>query len=104
FLNPNARILDRTSIYNAGDFALMLTEPGRAEAVFSYLRRNIFYNDEMSLTDQNTATRQFGLYGTAETLAATFQGFSGTSLQPMHGAAITIAGVNVTLIHDKPFP
>lgn len=104
FLNPNARILDRASIYNAGDSALMLTEPGRAEAVYNYLRRNIFYNDEMSLTDQTATTRQFVLIGTAAILAATMQSLSIADLQPFYGADVSIAGVNATLIHDKSFP
>ena len=59
FTNANARILDRATVVNRGETALLLTEPGRADALSRYLQRNIFFNDDARLSDLTPTTRQF---------------------------------------------
>ena len=99
FTNANARILDRATIFNRGERALALTEPGRGEALRHYLQRNIFFNDDAQLHDLAGATRQFVLHGAAAD--AVGQHFA-PALAPMHGDDVTIAGAAVFVARDKP--
>jgi folate-binding protein YgfZ len=62
FTNANARILDRVTVYNAEDRALVLGEPGRGTALLNYLQRNIFFNDDARVSDLSVTTRQFDLH------------------------------------------
>jgi aminomethyltransferase len=99
FTNAIARILDRATIYNRGETALVLTEPGRGEGLRRYLQRNIFFNDEARLNDLAPSTRQFVLHGAqADEIGARFA----PELAPLHAADVQIAGVNVTVLRDKP--
>lgn len=63
FTNPNARILDRVTVYNFEDRAIVLGEPGRGTPLMQYLQRNIFFNDDARLTDLALTTRAFDLHG-----------------------------------------
>jgi tRNA-modifying protein YgfZ len=64
FINPNARILDRVTVYNLEDCALVLGEPGRGTALMQYLQRNIFFNDDARVSDLSATTRAFDLHTT----------------------------------------
>lgn len=99
FTNANARILDRATVVHRGETALLLTEPGRAEALGRYLQRNIFFNDEAKLTDITTSTRQFVLHGAqADAVGSQFA----PELPPMTSAEVNIAGIPVLILRDKP--
>ncbi len=63
FTNPNGRIIDRVTVYHRGDRVLLLTEPGRGAAVQQYLQRNIFFNDDLHITDLQPTTVAFALHG-----------------------------------------
>ncbi len=63
FTSPIGRILDRVAVYNQGDTAFMTTEPGRTNAVRTYLQKQIFFNDEFKLEDLASRTRLFTLHG-----------------------------------------
>ncbi len=65
FTNPTGRILDRITLYSRGNNALALTEPGRGQAVQQYIQRQIFFNDDLQLTDLAPHTRLFALHGPA---------------------------------------
>ncbi len=62
FTNPNARILDRVTVYNFEDRAIVLGEPGRGTPLMQYLQRNIFFNDDARLTDLTLTTRAFDFH------------------------------------------
>lgn len=97
FTNPNGRIIDRVTVYHRGETALMLTEPGRGEAVRSYLQRNIFFSDDMRITDLQPTTAQFTLHGTkADVVIDSLGGVMRDS------ANIEIAGVRVFVGRDVP--
>ena len=99
FTNANARILDRATVYKRGESALLLTEPGRGDALRRYLQRNIFFNDEVHLRDLAPATRQYVLHGPdADAVGARFA----PELPPLHSSATEIAGASVTILRDKP--
>ncbi len=99
FTNPNARILDRALVFNRGDQALVITEPGRGEALRRYLQRNIFFNDDAQLRDLNGSTRQFVLHGAnATALAEQFA----PGLLALHSTDVQIAGATVVVLRDMP--
>ncbi|MEP7291992.1 MAG: glycine cleavage system protein T [Chloroflexota bacterium] len=98
FTNANARILDRATVYHRGERALILTEPGRGDALMRYLQRNIFFNDDAQVHDQAQATRQLVLHGVkADAVGWRFA----PELAAMHGANVTIAGAQVWIGRDK---
>jgi aminomethyltransferase len=63
FTNPVGRILDRAIVYNQGETALLLAEPGRGAPLYQYLTRQIFFNDEAQIVDLTPATALFALHG-----------------------------------------
>lgn len=75
FTNATGRILDRAVVYDRGEDALILTEPGRGTGLLNYLQRQVFFNDDAIFTDLTPVTVQFSLHGPAaaaimETIAA----------------------------------
>ncbi|MBK8026381.1 MAG: folate-binding protein YgfZ [Chloroflexi bacterium] len=100
FTNPNARIIDRVTLCNLGETALMLTEPGRGDAVAGHLRRNIFFNDDLRVSDARPGTRQFVLIGPQAAAVATKLGLN---LEPLHGVETDLKGTAATVLRDKPF-
>ncbi len=99
FTNPNARILDRATVYHRGESALAIAEPGRGEALRLYLQRNIFFNDKARIEDVTTATRLFALHGrTVDNIIAHL--FGGDV--PAHGAETNVANAQVFIARRKP--
>jgi aminomethyltransferase len=74
FTNAHARILDRAVIYAwRDDSALLLTGPGRGPALADYLKRNIFFNDQVAVADLAAEFHHFALHGPqAQTVIAVF--------------------------------
>jgi folate-binding protein YgfZ len=102
FLTPQGRILERVFVYNRGDDLILISEPGRSAALESLLRRNIFYQDHVSIESLNETTGHFALHGPQ---ADAFM----ESLQPgladapdLHGQTIMIDGLSVLAIRRKP--
>ncbi|MBW4439462.1 MAG: hypothetical protein KME04_20160 [Pleurocapsa minor GSE-CHR-MK-17-07R] len=63
FTSPIGRVIDRVTVFHLGDEALVLTEPGRGEAVRGYIGRNTFFNDEVRMTDLSATHNAFMLAG-----------------------------------------
>jgi tRNA-modifying protein YgfZ len=100
FTNPNARVLDRVTVYSRDDTALLITEPGRGEAVRQYLQRNIFFNDDVRLSDITATTRQFNLHGAQADAAIAAVGVP--ALPTMQGVEFAIGGVTAFIARNKP--
>lgn len=102
FINPVGRILDRVTLVNRAGDALLLTEPGRGDAVRAYLQRNIFFNDQVQLAGLTPATRHFVLIGPAadRVMAALDPGLS--ALQGAQGALVEAAGHSIFVVRVKP--
>lgn len=99
FTNATARILDRALFIDRGERVLVITEPGRGEALQRYIQRNIFFNDEAHIHNLAGTMRQFVLHGpNADAVAQQFA----PELAPMHGESVQISGVEVFIIRDKP--
>jgi aminomethyltransferase len=116
FTTPIARIVDRTIVYVRPDDVLMLTSRGNAARVLQWLRKYIFFNDDVQIKDVTDETVMMSLYGVEANRA--IQRISGedVSTLPLHhwrdvhmgGTDIVIAradpsaGGGFHLIFDKP--
>ena len=63
--NATGRIIDRIIVYQCEDQILVLGEPGRDPALSNYLQRNIFYGDDVQLSNLTASTRALDLHGPA---------------------------------------
>lgn len=102
FTSPIGRILERAVIVHRGDDALLLTEPGRGEAMRGMLQRNIFFNDEMGIADLSEETRQFALHGAhADALVGAL--LHGETLPSVIGGIeAQIDDIPIFIVHHKP--
>jgi tRNA-modifying protein YgfZ len=95
------RIIDRLMVYERGEKALITTEPGRGEAVKTYLQRQIFFNDDIQIRDLMPNTQQFALHGpAANQMVNTFV----NEPQPQTGLmsyTVIIGGYSVILAQRK---
>ncbi|MEM6284123.1 MAG: hypothetical protein AAF787_18160, partial [Chloroflexota bacterium] len=102
FTTATARILDRIEVYNRGDHALVLTEPGRGLAVKNYLQRQIFFNDDAQVKDITGESAQFGLHGAQADAVANAFGVATADMDALQAAEVTIAEKRVYIIRRKP--
>jgi len=61
--SPAARILDVLQLFEDGETIGIVTLPGRTESTHTYLRRRIFFNDNVTLTNASAETYIFDLEG-----------------------------------------
>ncbi len=96
------RIIDRVIVYADEEFAFVLTGEGHAEALARYFRRNIFFNDDVRVTDLSAEAAIIGIHGprAAERLGEIALDVSGLPLhhwQPADsGHQIVSFGVPIT--------
>lgn len=64
---PIGRIIDVLHVIRVGDAIWVLTSPGQGPAVYSHLKKNIFFNDQITLAPAAKSYHQIALYGTAAT-------------------------------------
>jgi folate-binding protein YgfZ len=104
FTSSTARILDRAVVYNIPQDSLMLlTGPGRGEALAGYLQRNIFFRDDVQIEDLRPQTRQFALHGRHADAVMTALVPEAAALAPLHSSAAVIAGTEVWIARRKPY-
>jgi folate-binding protein YgfZ len=102
FTNPNGRILDRIMVYNRGENALFMTEPGRNIPLLQYLQRQVFFNDDATFVDLTPVTRQFVLHGPeADAVIERFTD-SDLSVEGYLGIDAIIEDVPVYMVRRKP--
>jgi folate-binding protein YgfZ len=64
FLTPIGRLIDRTLIYVRENDLLMLTSRGTASRVMTWLRKYIFFNDDVQIKDVTASDGMLSLFGT----------------------------------------
>ena len=76
------RMIDRVIVYADDEFAFVLTGEGHADALARYFRRNIFFNDDVRVTDLSAEAAIIGIHGpsAAERLNEIHLDVSGLSL------------------------
>lgn len=90
FTNANARIIDRVLVYNQPDYLLMITEPGRADAVTAFLQRQIFFNDKVTIENITGQTFQLALHGAQADAVMDALSPGIAELPPLHGELIVL--------------
>jgi aminomethyltransferase len=102
FTNPNGRVIERAMIYNRGETALAISEPGHVDALRAYLSRNIFFNDELRVVDTTPLTHKFALHGpNADAVIARWQPEL-TDLPALGCRDLTVDGATIFVGRRKP--
>ena len=63
FTNANARILFRAVCFQRPEGLLLVSEASQGNALAGFLRRNIFFGDQVAVNDISAITAQFTLHG-----------------------------------------
>lgn len=101
FTNANGRILFRAICYNLPQGLLLVSEAGQGATLHDYLRRNVFFGDNVTLQDLSAETAQFALHGArTDTFANSLSGHV-AEVAPRHGLTTEIAGLSVTMARRK---
>jgi folate-binding protein YgfZ len=102
FTNPNARIIERAEVYHLGEQLLVLYNPSRRDSFREYLQRNIFFSDDVNISDIQPSTHQFALHG-QEADAIVAQIAPEVAPSPLYGVISThVDEKPITLIKRKP--
>lgn len=102
FTNPNARILDRMTVYQRDDDVLVLGEPGRGPALGSYLQRNIFFGDDVQVHSLAESLHHFDLHGPQAAAMMAAAAPLAAGLSGLQVCDTEIAGHPVTIARRKP--
>lgn len=105
FTNANGRIIDRAVVYNwHDDRLLLLNAPGRGAFLHNFLKRQIFFNDQVTINDLSQTHHTFTLHGiTANTVIQTLANTELDTTEGLHGFHTTIADSSVFMGQLKPF-
>lgn len=63
FINANARILFRAVCFSLQRGLLLVSEPSQGDALANYLRRSIFFGDQVTVKDISAETAHFAMHG-----------------------------------------
>lgn len=77
---PIGRIIDVLDVYCLEDRLLLATSPGRGEAIYAYLRKNIFFNDRVKVENVTTSLGALTIYGPRAAAALATLGLPGADL------------------------
>lgn len=103
FTDAAARILDRATVYHLGEQALLLGEPGRGAPLAAYLGRNIFFTDDVRLTNLADSHCLLDVHGpqAAALLPALWPG-APPAPGELRAAAVTVGAVPAIIASRKP--
>ena len=103
FTTPIARIIDRTMIYAREADLLMLTSRGNQGRVYQWLRKYIFFNDEVQIKDVTDETAMLSVYGkTADQVMQQVSGADVSALPLHHWRTVRIAEIDVMIARADP--
>lgn len=99
---PIGRMIDLLTVHALEDALLLVTSPDQGPAVFSHLRRNIFFNDQVTLDAAGRTYDQLALYGPqAASILAVLNG-SSVELALHRTQRISVAGCDLLAARCKP--
>src|SRR5215213_4340485 len=78
---PIGRIIDLLTVHVLEDALLIVSSPGQGGVVWAHLKKNIFFNDQVSLEAAGRSYGQLALYGPAA--AALLEQLSGAALNEL---------------------
>ncbi|MBC8164034.1 MAG: aminomethyl transferase family protein [Roseiflexaceae bacterium] len=100
---PIGRIIDVLTVYVQAEQITIVSGPGQGGPVFSHLRKNIFFNDKVTLEPLGRSHAQFALYGPhAPALLARVFGVDFAGLVLHATVAGTLAGFVVLVARTLP--
>lgn len=101
FLTPQGRILERAFVYNHTDELVLISEPGRGAALEAFLRRNIFFQDRVTIESFTEVTSHLALHGPQadEVMERLHPHISDAPV--LFGRSILIDGISVLAIRRK---
>jgi len=100
---PIGRIIDVLTVHTLEDALLIVTSPGQGGPVWAHLKKNIFFNDQVSLEAAGRSHGQLALYGAGA--AALLEQVSGavlSELLPQHTTTIDLADAQVLVARREP--
>src|SRR3954447_4460336 len=100
---PIGRIIDVLTVHALEEALLIVSSPGQGGLVWAHLKKNIFFNDQVSLEAAGRSHSQLALYGPAA--AALLEQVSGAALselRPQHTATIELAGAQMLAARRQP--
>ncbi|MEO7911698.1 MAG: glycine cleavage T C-terminal barrel domain-containing protein [Roseiflexaceae bacterium] len=100
---PIGRIIDLLVVHVLEDALLIASSPGQGGPVWAHLKKNIFFNDQVSLEAAGRSHGQLALYGAgAAALLEHVSGAALSELRTQHTAMIELAGVQVLTARREP--
>ncbi len=100
---PIGRIIDVLTVHALEDALLIVSSPGQGGPVWAHLKKNIFFNDQVSLEAAGRSHGQLALYGPAAAfLLEQVSGAALSDLRAQHTATIDLAGVPVLVARREP--
>ncbi len=101
FTNATARTLFRAFCFELSGGLLLVSEAGQGAALLAFMRRSIFYGDQVGLEDLSQSTAQFALHGPrADAIVADLGWDAGDTALGRGGERETPLGI-VTLARRK---
>ncbi len=100
--NPNARIIDRIEVIQQTERLLVLGEPGRGQPLRAYLQRNIFFGDDVHISDLAVHTHQFDLHGPQAAVILGRIWPECSELDVYRGLTVTHGGAAIEVVRRKP--
>lgn len=100
---PIGRIIDLLTIHALDDALLAVSGPEQGGVVWSHLKKNIFFQDQVTLEAAGRAYGQLALYGPqAAALLEQLGGADMGALPPFHHRTLTLAGAPVIVAARQP--
>ncbi|HWQ15514.1 MAG TPA: glycine cleavage T C-terminal barrel domain-containing protein [Roseiflexaceae bacterium] len=106
---PIGRIIDLLTVHVLDEALLLVTSPEQGPPVYGHLRRNIFFNDQVTLEAAGRSHGQLALYGPAAAELLARLGAAGEEgegrlrdLALHHTLAVRVAGAAVLLAARPP--
>jgi aminomethyltransferase len=100
---PIGRIIDVLTVHALEEALLIATSQGQGGPVWAHLKKNIFFNDQVSLEAAGRSHGQLALYGANAT--AVLEQLSGSTLGELglqHTATIELAGAQALVARREP--
>lgn len=101
--NHNGRIIDLLVVHTFADSLLVVTSPGQGDAIYKLLRKNIFFNDKLTVENAGATLAQFTLYGPRSTTLLQANCNAPIADLPLFGhTAAVIGDSNVWIARTRP--
>lgn len=100
---PIGRMIDLLTVHALDDALLLITSPDQGALVYGHLRKNIFFNDHVTLEGAGRTLSQQSLFGPQAAALITHLADPPIAALPIHHSTNhVIAGIPVTIVRRPP--